>query len=460
VGTFHEIERGVARAPRPRERPVNGVSVANGAVFSGVVSSDPVSSGAGSGDDDLDRALKPGGVHSVYQPVVEIDSGAIVGYEALARGPRGSAFERPDLLFAAAQRWGRLTELDRACQTAAAQGARSGGLRAPWTLFVNVEPAAAATLLSSGAASSPVLGSVECQVVVELTERALVAAPSELLALVARIRSKGWGIALDDLGAHPDSLALLPLLQPDVIKLDLSLVQRRPSADIAAIVGAVNAEAESSGSVVLAEGIETEQHRDIALAMGASLGQGWLLGRPAALPDPLPEFAGTAVRVNGSGGTTSARSPFAVGATFRAPRPSRKDLLIEMSKHLETQALAAGSSTIVLSTFQNASFFTPATRRRYARLAQGVAFVGAMGTGMPAQPLAGVRGCELDPDDPVAGEWDIVVLGPHFAATLVARDLGDTGPDRDRRFDFVLSYDRKLAIQAALALFSRVWAQP
>lgn len=412
---------------------------------------------------ELDRLLAQGGLRSVYQPIVELDTNATVGYEALARGPRGSLLESPERLFAAGRRADRLTELDRACQFAAADGARTAKLRTPWTLFINVEPQSAAAsvvapVLDAGGGPGP--GLMDCQIVVEFTERALIADPTTLLGMVARIRDRGWGIALDDVGAHPDSLALLPLLQPDVIKLDLSLVQQRPSAEIAAIVNAVNAEAESSGSAILAEGIETEEHRNIALAMGASLGQGWLLGRPEPLPDPLPAFAATAVAVNGSGGVSPTRSPFALGAAHRQPRLSRKELLVEISKHIEAQAMNAGESTVVLATFQEARFLSPQTGQRYARLAQRAAFVGALGKDMPAMPLPGVRGCVLDPGDPLIGEWDVAVVGPHYAAVLVARDLGDTGPEHLRRFEFVLSHDRRLAIQIALALIARVWPQP
>ena len=413
-------------------------------------------------DAELGRLLARGGVRSVYQPIVELDSNVTVAYEALARGPQGSPLAGPDRLFAAAGRAGRLVELDRACQFAAAAGARSAGLSSPWTLFVNVEPqSAAATIVAPvrGPDGSPGPGAMDCQIVVEFTERALTTDPTTLLGMVARIRDRGWGIALDDVGAHPDSLALLPLLQPDVIKLDLSLVQQQPSAQIAAIVNAVNAEAERSGSAVLAEGIETEEHRSIALAMGATLGQGWLLGRPAALPDPLPDFTGTPVAVDSGGGVAPSRTPFVLGAARRPVRLSRKELLIEMSKHLEAQAVHAGESTVVLATFQHAEFFTPRTRERYQHLARRTAFVGALGAGMPAVPALGVRGGVLDLGDPLIGEWDLAVVGPHFAATLVARDLGDSGPDRLRRFEFVLSHDRDLAIQVALALMTRVCPQ-
>ena len=76
----------------------------------------------------------------VYQPIVDLCSGTVVGYEALARGAVGGPFERPDLLFAAAHEQGLTAELDWACRAAAFEGALAAGLRTPSTLFVNVEP--------------------------------------------------------------------------------------------------------------------------------------------------------------------------------------------------------------------------------------------------------------------------------------------------------------------------------
>jgi diguanylate cyclase (GGDEF)-like protein/PAS domain S-box-containing protein len=411
--------------------------------------------------DDLDSILAHKAIRSVFQPIVALDSGAVLGFEALARGPEGSALERPDLLFASARRTRRLADLDRACRTAAILGATAAGLRDPWTLFVNIEPQTAnetfrlaATPLATGVHDDGL------RIVVELTERALTSNPTQLLQLVARVRARGWGIALDDVGADRNSLALLPLLRPDVIKLDLRLIQGRPSADVAEIVSAVNAEAERSGTAVLAEGIETEEHLAVALGLGATLGQGWLLGRPVLLSADLPAFTGAPIRVTPRRDQVAFDSPFALGAALSAPRAARKTLLIEVSKHLERQAMRSGESTVVLSAFQDVSFFTPATRRRYADLAESAAFVGALGEGMPADPIPGVRGGIIEASDPLIGEWDIAVVGPHFAAALVARDLGDDGPDATRRFEFVLSHDRELAIAVATSLMSRIWPEP
>jgi hypothetical protein len=279
--------------------------------------------------------------------------------------------------------------------------------------------------------------------------------------MVEAVRQRGWAVALDDVGADARSLALVPLLRPDVVKLDLNLVQHRPTLAIAEIVSAVSAYAETSGAVVLAEGIETPAHRQAAEGMGARLGQGWLLGRPAPLPGPgqrpAPSAAWTLPAEDRSAVLTGA-SPYelAVAARGDAVRTATKPLLQAMSVHLETQAAGLGAHAVVAAAFQHADFFTAGAARRYAALARGAAFVGVLGEGLPLAPAPDVRGGHLACDDPLRGEWDVAVVGPHFAAVLVARDLGDTGPDHTRRFEYLLSYDRDLAVAVARTLIARL----
>ena len=108
-----------------------------------------------------------------------------------------------------------------------------------------------------------------------------------------------------------------------------------------------------------------------------------------------------------------------------------------------------GQTCVVAATFQEAKHFTVATTQRYRDLVERTGFVCALGEGLSPEPAPGVRGANLSPDDPVRGEWDVVVVGPHFAAALLARDLGDTGPDMQRTFDDALTYDRDTVIRAA-----------
>jgi len=407
----------------------------------------------------LQAILDAGQIGTVFQPIVDLHTGTVVGYEALSRGPAGSPLERPDRLFAAARREGLLVDLDCACRAAAVSGARDAGLTAPLSLFVNVEPLALGgpcpdryeeTWDRAGA-----LGSV----VYEITERALTARPAELCRSVASVRRRGGRIALDDIGADTRSLALMPLIDPDVLKLDLRLVHEQPTPEIAAIVNAVSAHRERTGALILAEGIETEEHAAAALGMGATLGQGWLFGRPGPLPPELPHpQVGLPHRPPAE--SLPGETPFEVLRDRLSVHRATKPLLIAISLHLEQEAATLGPGALVLATFQTAERFTPAMGRRYAALGRRAALVAALAVGLQSEPVAAVRGAELDPRDPLRGEWSVLVIGQHFAGALVAQDVGDTGPESDRRFDYGVSYDRDLIVRAAGTLMERIEPLP
>lgn len=169
----------------------------------------------------LDDILRDGLLRSLFQPIYDLQTGVLFGFEALTRGPERSALERPDQLFGAARSERRLADLDEACQRSALIDAEAHGIDAPLTLFINAEPDAV------GFGPLPPAGR-SVRGVVELTERTLTNRLAELLPAVQRARADGWGIALDDVGADTRSLALMPVLRPDVIKLDLRLVQEQP----------------------------------------------------------------------------------------------------------------------------------------------------------------------------------------------------------------------------------------
>ena len=410
--------------------------------------------------DDLATLLATDAVHAIYQPIVDLQSRRTIAFEALARGPVGSTLHSPAALFAAADTSDRLVELDRACRAAAVAGALDAGLSPPTALFVNLEPASAGIRYEPGRHAAVLdRGERELLLVAELTERALTRRPAELLATVERLRGYGWRIALDDVGVDPRSLALLPVLRPDVVKLDLRLVQGPPSTATARVANAVGAYAEDSGSIVVAEGIERESHVMIAQALGATHGQGWHFGRPGALPRGLPAAAAGVLATPALPARTGG-SPFELVAAARPERVGVKVQLLATSIALESEAASRGEACVVVSTFQHARHFTPATARRYGRLAESAAFVAAIGEGLALEPAPGVRGTCLAADDALLGEWDIAVLGPHFAAALVAADLGDGGPDAERRFRFVLTFDRDLVSDVVAALMSRVIAEP
>lgn len=270
------------------------------------------------------------GLHAEYQPVVHLDTGELVAFEALARGT-----EPPTAMLAQARREGRSAELDWLCRCAALSGALDGELGSSLTLFVNVEPDTPARVpphcleLVERAGQS-------LRIVLELTERAVVHRPAELLALVDWARQRSWGIALDDIGEDPASLAMMPFLEPDIIKLDLRLVQQRPSAEIGLIMSAVLAQAERTGAVVVAEGVEDEASREAALALGATYGQGWMYGAAAPLPVQLPVVSAV-VPLRRSWTTHEDATPFSLVRSALPVRRGSKSQLLSIATHLETR---------------------------------------------------------------------------------------------------------------------------
>ncbi|TQS42423.1 EAL domain-containing protein [Cryptosporangium phraense] len=405
----------------------------------------------------IDSVIDARAIFPVFQPLVRAHDRALIGYEALSRGPVGTPWESPIALFEAAGEVGRLAELDWACRARIGRAAIAAGLDRSTALFVNAEPPAAATPCPDDLLPAVREAERRLHLVVEMTERSIADDPAGLLTAAAALRAAGCGIALDDVGAIPASLALMPLLDPDVIKLDMQLVRHPHDLTTARVVNSVIAQAERSGAAILAEGIETPQHLATARTMGASIVQGFLTGRPAPLPvegaPSLPPERLYRRVVEEPTGT-----PFELLSQARPAQRATKEALLTISKYLETKGLDSEEPPVVLGCFQHDRHLTPVTRARFANLAMSAGLVAAIGEGVSPEPVPGVRGAGLDPGDPLCAEWNVVVVGPHFAGALVARDVGDDGPEGQRRFDYVLTYERSLVLRAARSLLR--WLAP
>ncbi len=405
---------------------------------------------------ELADVLAEGAIEAGFQQIVELATRRVVGWEALARGPRGSDLERPDKLFAAARAAGRLDELDCLCQRAALRAALDAGVRAPCVLFLNIEPATSG-FLPLDLRNLYSRATAQMTVCVEVTERALTQRPASLLAHVADMRAMGVAVALDDVGTDADTLAMMSLLEPEVIKLDLALVQGSPDAEIAEVVHAVAAQAERTGARVLVEGVETEEHARTGDALGATLAQGWLYGRRETVIE-LPEPPREPVVLPGRHPDPRDMAPFALATSAgRAPRPASAALLLAMTQHLEDQAKSLGRTAVLVAAFDDRERrFTPHLRHRYGQLGRELAFCAIVGQGLPVDPAPGVHGGTLAAGDAAGGEWTIAVVSPHFAAALVAHERREPGPDGEQLYDYVLTYERECATAVAAALTARV----
>ncbi len=227
---------------------------------------------------EVRRALAPGAIEPVYQVIVDLESGKPVGYEALSRfavePQRG-----PDAWFLAAQDVGLLEELEFTAIRAAIRGAAHLPRHA--YLSLNLSP----TSILSERLASALLAMPGERLVLEVTEHAAVPDYEEIREALAPIRRRGTRLAVDDAGAGFASLRHILQLEPDIIKIDISITRdidtSRPRRAMGAALVSFSREL---GMSLVAEGIETQAELDRLRGLGVAHGQGYFLGRPSSDP--------------------------------------------------------------------------------------------------------------------------------------------------------------------------------
>jgi diguanylate cyclase (GGDEF)-like protein len=232
-------------------------------------------------------------VDVVFQPVVRLHDAGIVGFEALSR-PAGWTGGSVEGLFAAAQRMGLVRELDHLCRRTAIDVAQ--GLTEGLPLFINCSVAALLDPLHDVDQLLLLLdwaGRRPQDVVLEMSERESVTNVGRLVAVLEHHRAHGVRFALDDVGEGRSTFETLAAARPEFIKIATSFTQRVDEVGPRATVLAALAFAQASGAEVIAEGIEDQRTLDLLQELGVAYGQGYHLGRPAALTsfevaEPVP----------------------------------------------------------------------------------------------------------------------------------------------------------------------------
>jgi diguanylate cyclase (GGDEF)-like protein len=222
------------------------------------------------------RSLNP-----VYQPIVNLATGRVTGYEGLVRVPRESTFAHAGALFDAAEVAGRVQDLDRAALDVVLRGAE--GLEEGVTLSVNVSPRTLESAEFSAGAFLAILrrhGMPPGRIILELTEREAIRDPARLNAALLGVQAAGVRVAADDVGAGNAGLRLLSQFRFDVVKIDLSLVQSAGDDKTHSVLSSIVEMADRLGATTIAEGVETSEQLRTARRLGITGGQGYLLGRP------------------------------------------------------------------------------------------------------------------------------------------------------------------------------------
>jgi diguanylate cyclase (GGDEF)-like protein len=250
----------------------------------------------------LDAILARRSLTAFFQPIIEFAGGRIFGYEGLIRGPVNTPLHAPIHLFKAAEKLGRLAELERLCRHVVLESFVAQQL--PGRLFLNISPECLLLRDFREGETLRLIRRLELdpsRVIIELTENKPIYDYNLLREAARHYRGMGFEIAIDDLGEGFSSLRLWSELRPEFVKIDMHFIQGINHDPVKLqFVRSIQVIAECMGARVIAEGIETAPELKLLKTIGLALGQGFHIARPSPEP-PLqaPEAVVAALKQSG-----------------------------------------------------------------------------------------------------------------------------------------------------------------
>jgi EAL domain-containing protein (putative c-di-GMP-specific phosphodiesterase class I) len=236
---------------------------------------------------DLRETLRTGALWIEYHPIVVTETKEIFGFEALARGSMRS-MRRPEVMFEIAAQTDMIWELSRLCRNTAIQG-MSEQLKDSQLLFINVDP---------HDFTDPAFTEMDLnvpdptRVVLEITERTAIRDYPKFRGRLKDFRDKGYRFAVDDAGSGYAGLGSIANLEPNFIKLDISLINCIDQNFIKqSLVETMVRFANDQGAMVIAEGVERAEEYATVKSLGVHLVQGFFLHPPQTKPVTPPAAA-------------------------------------------------------------------------------------------------------------------------------------------------------------------------
>jgi EAL domain-containing protein (putative c-di-GMP-specific phosphodiesterase class I)/GGDEF domain-containing protein len=234
----------------------------------------------------LQQLLASRDLQAWFQPVLDLKSGGVVGFEGLIRGPADNPLHSPGRLFSEAERLGLSVEAEEAARLIVIQ--QFAELALPGRLYLNVSPSSLTHPDLRNGKTAHMLASVGLapqQVVIELTENKPLFEVDNIMDALRHFRDAGFALAIDDLGAGFSSLRLWSELLPEYVKVDMHFVQGVHRDPVKFnFLRSVQDLAERCGTMLIAEGIELEEELTTVRKLGIAYGQGYLIARPSATP--------------------------------------------------------------------------------------------------------------------------------------------------------------------------------
>lgn len=379
------------------------------------------------------------GITPVYQPIIDLSKEQVIGYEALARGPHNSPLESPLALFTAAAALDKISELDWVCRTVALRKALDSGLASPFSLFINFHPEALSTSIDSEEYQLLKLLKNKLYVIAEVTEHPMLLSPAHMLKNLHHLREDGWIIALDDVGVNPQSITMLPFIEPDIIKLDMSLIKNKWGNEQLKIIEAINKYQERTGAIILAEGVETEPDITKAFSMGAQLGQGWYWGKPGPIPT-LSQDKPVPISSINSAVYKPLASPFTqMSNQGIISRPASKETINSFVELIKKQAVDHHGALIISD-----------PEAEYQQLLDNKNILQAYLSATPVLNKDNVLFQTPSIKDPLRDEFCLTFVSTHYNAALVVKKV------TPNMFEFVFSTQYLVVREIAQSLMARI----
>lgn len=233
--------------------------------------------------EELENILNNKNISTVYQPIVSLLDGRIIGYEALSRGPIDSPLQSPDKLFKAAQIYNKTWELEQLCRIKAIE--RAANIEKNKYLFINVDPHIFKDEKFKKGFTKEFLGehnmSPDC-IIFEITEKTCIEDYESFKQALNNYVDQGYKIAVDDTGSGYSGLKMLNETKPHYIKIDMDLI-RNVNKDFfkQSLIECFVKLSEATNMKLIAEGIETEEELRTLINLGVYAGQGFFISRPA-----------------------------------------------------------------------------------------------------------------------------------------------------------------------------------
>lgn len=233
--------------------------------------------------EELNTIIKNKNISTVYQPIVSLSDGKIIGYEALSRGPINSPLQTPDKLFKAAKVHNKTWELEQLCRIKAIE--KAAAIESNKYLFINVDPHIFKDEKFKKGFTKEFLAehnmSPNC-IIFEITEKTCIEDYKSFKQALSNYIDQGYKIAIDDTGSGYSGLKMLNETKPHFVKIDMDLIRNiNEDSFKQSLIECFVKLSDATNMKLIAEGIETKEELETLINLGVYAGQGFFIGRPA-----------------------------------------------------------------------------------------------------------------------------------------------------------------------------------